>query len=129
TGKPRSARGGGLAVGRPVEAREEGRERARAGRRRAEECVHLPGGGLEVDALVRNDAREALRDPARRDGGRRRGAVGAPPFFVGRCHLPVGLPITPFTSQLIEYRSLTVMRFPFGTRNLPLWSYSGPENS
>ena len=64
--------------------------------------MHLAGGGLEVDALVRDDAREALRDPAHRDGGRGRGAVGAPPFFRGRCHLPFGLPITPFTSQFIE---------------------------
>ena len=41
---------------------------------------------VEIDALVRDDAREALGDPAHRDGGRGRGAVGAPPFFRGRLH-------------------------------------------
>src|SRR5207248_3732862 len=48
-----------LAVVRPVEAGEDVRERALAGAVLAEQSVHLPGGGLEVDALVCNDAREA----------------------------------------------------------------------
>src|SRR5712691_913193 len=118
-----------LAVVRPVEPGEDVRKRALARAVLAEQCVHLAGGDLKVDALVRNDAREALRDPAHRDRATGRGAVGAPPLFIGRCHLPVGLPITPFTSQFIEYRSVTVIRLPFATRSLPLWSYSGPENS
>ena len=75
-----------LALVRPVEAGEDVRERALAGAVLAEQRVHLAGGGLEVDAVVRDDAREALRDPAHRDGGRGRGAVGAPPFFRGRRH-------------------------------------------
>src|SRR6266576_2483707 len=91
-----------LAVVGPVEAGEDVRERALARAVLAEQCVHLAGGGLEVDALVRNDARETLRDPAHRDGRTRRGAGSAPPLFLVRRHLPVGLPITPFTSQVIE---------------------------
>ena len=75
-----------LAVVRPVEAREDVRERALARAVLAEQRVHLAGGGLEVDALVRDDAREALRDPAHRDGGRGRGAAGAPPFCRGCGH-------------------------------------------
>ena len=39
-----------LALVRPVEAGEDVRERALAGAVLAEQCVHLAGGGLEVDA-------------------------------------------------------------------------------
>ena len=66
-----------LALVRPVEAGEDVRERALAGAVLAEQRVHLADGRLEVDAVVRDDAGEALRDPAHRNG--RRGAVGAPP--------------------------------------------------
>src|SRR5207248_5774081 len=68
-----------LALVRPVQAGEDVGEGALAGAVLAEERVHLAGGGLEVDAVVREDAGEALRDPAHRDGRRRRGAVSAPP--------------------------------------------------
>jgi hypothetical protein len=39
--------------------------------------VHLPRGGLEVDGVVRDHAREALRDPAHRNRGRGAGIAGA----------------------------------------------------
>ena len=65
----------------PVEAGEDVRERALAGAVLAEQRVHLAGGGLEVDAVVRDDARKALRDPAHRHrrpgrGGGARGRLG-----------------------------------------------------
>ena len=57
-----------LALVRVVEAREDVRERALAGAVLAEQRVHLPDGGLEVDRVVRDDTGEALRDPAHRHG-------------------------------------------------------------
>ena len=52
----------------------------------SEERVHLSGGRLEVDAVVRDDARKALRDPAHPHGRCRRGAgrAGASLAHVGR---------------------------------------------
>jgi len=90
-----------LAVVWPVEAGEDVRERALAGAVLAEERVHFACCGLELDGVVGEDARKALRDPAHRDCGGRRGAVGTPPVVLGRDHFPVELPITPFTSQFI----------------------------
>ena len=58
-----------LALVGPVEAGEDVRERALAGAVLAEQRVHLALGRLEVDAVVRDDAGEPLRDPAERDGG------------------------------------------------------------
>src|SRR5262249_29106138 len=110
---------------RSVKAGEDVRERALARAVLAEQRVHLPRRRLEVDAVVRDDAGELLRDAARDDRRRRRGAVGAPPVKlqlrgdVPHTYLPVGLPITPFTSQFIEYRSCTVIRLPFATPSLP----------
>ena len=110
-----------LTLVRPVETREDVRERALAGAVLPEQRVHLADGRLEVDAVVRDDAGEALRDSAHRNGGR--GAVGAPPVVpLGVLHQPFGLPITPFTSQFIAYRCFRVSFLPFGTRSLPLWS-------
>ena len=65
-----------LALVRPVEAGEDVRERALAGAVLAEQRVHLADGGFEVDAVVRDDAGEALRDSAHRNG--RRGAARRP---------------------------------------------------
>ena len=48
-----------LALVRPVQADEDVRERALAGAVLAEERVHLAGRGLEVDAVVREDAGES----------------------------------------------------------------------
>ena len=97
-----------LALVRPVEAGEDVRERALAGAVLAEQRVHLARSGLEVDAVVRDHAGKALRDPAHRHGGSRRGAAGAPPIVADSArvrlphtYLPFGLPITPFTSQFI----------------------------
>jgi hypothetical protein len=73
-----------LALVRPVEAREDVRERALAGPVLAEQCVHLPGRCLEIDPFVRDHAGEALGDAAHGDG--RRGAVGAPPVNCFRRH-------------------------------------------
>ena len=53
-----------LALVGPVEAGEDVRERALAGAVLAEQRVHLALGRLEVDAVVRDDAREPLGDPA-----------------------------------------------------------------
>ena len=55
-----------LALVRPVEAGEDVRERALAGAVLAEQRVHLADRDLEVDAVVRDDAGEALRDPVHR---------------------------------------------------------------
>jgi hypothetical protein len=62
-----------LAVVRAVQPREDVRERALAGAVLAEQRVHLARRGLEVDAVVRDDAREALRDATQRHGRARRG--------------------------------------------------------
>src|SRR5262249_47911094 len=51
-----------LALVGPVEAREDVRERALAGAVLAEQRVHLTLGRLEVDAVVRDDGREPLRN-------------------------------------------------------------------
>ena len=66
-----------LALVRAVEAGEDVRERALAGPVLAEQRVNLARGRLELDAVVREDAGKALRDPAHRNS--RRGARGAPP--------------------------------------------------
>ena len=58
------------AVVGPVEADEDVRERALAGAVLAEQRMHLAGQEIEVDAVVRDDAREALRDPAQLEDGR-----------------------------------------------------------
>ena len=42
--------------------------------------------------------------------------VGSPTNY------PLGLPITPFTSQVMPYRSFTVSFFPAGTISFPFWS-------
>ena len=65
-----------------VEAGENVRERRLARSVLAEERVHLPLGGLEADAVVRDDAGEALRDPdhAHRRGSRGAGRAGASHF-------------------------------------------------
>ncbi len=71
-----------LAFVGPVEAGQDVRERRLAGAVLAEQRVHLALGCLEVDGVVRDDAREPLRDPAEGDGGRhkkRAGEAGAPP--------------------------------------------------
>src|SRR5262249_53533942 len=109
-----------LALVRPVEAGEDVREGALAGPVLAEQRVHLAGRRREAAALVRAHARDPFRDPAHRARRRRGGAVRAPPVDClepgsGHAYLPVGLPITPFTSQFIAYRSCTVRRFPAGT--------------
>src|SRR5262249_18174190 len=117
-----------LAGVRSVEAGEDVRERALAGAVLAEQRVRLPRPRPELDAAVCDDAGELLRDAARDDRRSGRGAVGAPPVRlqlrgdVPHTYLPVGLPITPFTSQFIEYRSCTVIRLPFCTPSLPCWS-------
>ena len=72
---------------RAVEAGEDVREGRLPGAVLAEQRVHLARGGLEVDAVVRDDAGEALRDAAHRDGGRRRVAISAPPARTG-CRAP-----------------------------------------
>ena len=66
-----------LSVVRAVEARQHVHQRGLARAVLAEERVHLSRGGLEVDVLVRDDAREALRDSPHRDGRYRRGAGSA----------------------------------------------------
>jgi hypothetical protein len=66
-----------LALVRPVEAGEDVRESALAGPVLAEQRVNLARSRLELDAVVRDDAGKALRDPAHRHS--RRGARGAPP--------------------------------------------------
>jgi hypothetical protein len=69
--------------------------------------MHLADSRLELDAVVRDDSGEPLRDAAGQDRRSRRGAVGAPPVdrqlrgAFPHTYLPVGLPITPFTSQFI----------------------------
>ena len=61
----------------PVETGEDVRERRLAGAVLAEQGVHLAGGRLEADVVVRDHAWEALRDPEHAHGGARRGA-GSP---------------------------------------------------
>jgi hypothetical protein len=70
-----------LAGIRPVEADQDVRERALARAVLAEQRVHLARGRLEVDRVVRQHAREALRDPVHRDSRRGAGAAGAPPWL------------------------------------------------
>jgi hypothetical protein len=67
-----------LALVRPVEAREDVRERRLAGAVLAQQCVDLAGGRLEVDVLVRDDCGEPLCDPAQRDRRRRRRGLCLP---------------------------------------------------
>src|SRR5204862_3816133 len=73
-----------LALVGAIEAREDVREGALARAVLAEERMHLAGRRLEIDAVVRDHCRKALRDPAHHDRGSRRGARGAPPFTFGR---------------------------------------------
>ncbi len=68
-----------LALVGAVEAREDVRERALAGAVLAEQRVHLALERLEVDVVVRDDAGEALRDPAARDRRTGRAACGGDP--------------------------------------------------
>ncbi len=126
-----------LALVRPVEAREDVHQGRLPGAVLPEERVDLPGRDLERHVLVRDDAREPLRDPAHchgrpfRDGRGylvRSGIHGAGPEGVSPAY-PFGLPMTPLTSQVTERISGSVIRLPFGTRSLPAWSYSGPVNS
>src|SRR5581483_7623607 len=79
-----------LALVRPVEAGEDVHQRRLARAVLAEQRVHLAGGGLEVDALVGDDAREALRDPVHRDCGglRSRGAADDARSLRDRAHPP-----------------------------------------
>ena len=63
-----------LALVRAVEPGEDVRERRLPRAVLAEQGVHLADPCLEVDVLVRDDAREPLRDPAHPHGKRRRGA-------------------------------------------------------
>jgi hypothetical protein len=65
-----------LALVRPVEAGEDVRERALPGPVLAEERVHLAGGRLEVDAVIRDHARKPLRDPAHLDSSGSAGGAG-----------------------------------------------------
>ena len=104
-----------------VEAGEDVREGALAGAVLAEQGVNLTPERLEVDAVVGNDSRESLRDPAARDCGARTSArrgvrvrLGrglhtegrhiagerrtAPPLSTAQ---PFALPMTPLTSQFI----------------------------
>ena len=103
-----------LALVGPIEAGEDVRERRLAGAVLPEQRVHLARGRLEVDAVVRDDAREALRDAEHAHRRRRRGAgrAGASPVHDGRRRLlthvqPGGktvetFPITPLASHCIE---------------------------
>ena len=63
-----------LALVGPVEPGEDVRERRLPGAVLAEQGVHLADPRFEVDVLVRDDAREPLRDPVHPHGKRRRGA-------------------------------------------------------
>ena len=63
-----------LALVRAVEPGEDVRECRLPRAVLPEQGVHLADPRLEVDVLVRDDAREALRDPAHPHGKRRRGA-------------------------------------------------------
>ena len=59
-----------LALVRPVEAVEDVHQRRLAGAVLAEQRVHLAALEVEVDAVVRDDPRKPLRDPAKlQDGG------------------------------------------------------------
>jgi hypothetical protein len=57
----------------PVEPGEDVRERRLAGAVLAQQRMHLAFGRLEVGAIVREDAREPLGDPAHPDGRPARG--------------------------------------------------------
>ena len=63
-----------LALVRAVEPGEDVRERRLPRAVLAEQGVHLADPCLEVDVLVRDDARKPLRDPVHPHGKRRRGA-------------------------------------------------------
>ena len=67
-----------LALVGPVEPGEDVRERALARAVLAEQRVHLALGRLEVDAVVRDDGREPLRDPRCRRPARPGGAGREP---------------------------------------------------
>ena len=58
-----------LALVRPVEAVEDVHQRRLAGAVLAEQRVHLALAQVEVDAVVRDDAGEALRDPTKLENG------------------------------------------------------------
>ena len=68
-----------LALVRPVEAREDVRQRRLAGAVLSQQGVHLADGGLEVDAVVRDDRGKPLGDSPQRDGRvRGRGSLAFP---------------------------------------------------
>ena len=112
-----------LALVGAVEAGEDVRERALAGAVLAEQGVDLADERLEVDAVVREHAREALRDAAHRHGrlpqaGAACGMDGSVELMAAAwrtvvgaghagthhraVHQPFGLPSIPLTSQSTE---------------------------
>ena len=99
-----------LALVGPVEAGEDVRERRLAGAVLAEQRVHLAAADLEVDAVVRDDAGEPLRDPAHRDG--------RPPGEGGR------LRARSRSSGCGGSRSGSARASPSGSRSTPLTSQS-----
>ena len=101
-----------------------------------------PAARLEVDAVVRDDAREPLRDPAHANGGRQREAPDGPAPLAstdgcGDVPPPRASPearpsrpsrSTPLTSHCIEYRSgRTLSVFPSGTTKLALLVVERPR--
>ena len=82
-----------LALVGPVQAGEDVHEGRLARAVLAEQRVHLAHLGLEVDAVVREHAREALRDPAHRHRRDRRGAGRAGASRVDRLRGEVALPL------------------------------------
>jgi hypothetical protein len=70
---------------RPVEAGEDVHQRRLTGAVLAQERVHLPLGGVEVDAVVRHHTGEGLRDTAHPNGIEGRGArvASASPVSLG----------------------------------------------
>ena len=67
-----------LPLVRPVQARQDVRQRRLAGAVLAEQGVHLARGRFEVDVLVRDDGRKPLRDAAQRNCRRWRGGLRLP---------------------------------------------------
>ncbi len=108
-----------------VETRQDVRQGALPRTVLAEQRVHLADGGLEVDAVVREHAGEALGDTAHRH----RGGHAAPRGGICPFAQDLTVPMTPCTSQFIAYSCFTDSFVPLGTRTLPDWSLSGPANS
>jgi hypothetical protein len=65
-----SAEEGDLAVVRAIEAGQDLRQRRLAGAVLPQEGVYFSQRGIEIDAVVRDDGREPLRDPPQLDRGR-----------------------------------------------------------